>query len=257
MIRKAILQVVIGVALIAAILTTYKYAGSLKSISDDEIDAQISGISVLMNAQYPEILAHFPDQTASIRKEAKRLLGMQRRGNFVSGANLELFTREIMTPIYWEIKHAPDEFLDSSLDRVLKSYSVLEGTPACGAFLMNGTIVIPIPQRQELWNSQAGDTTQHFETILQGIKNPQQHPPATAETWTELNSRYLANGHPQSHIDTFFNAFGEGTTREGVDGNELCTAFLGLGQSLVGAQFPGFAAIKADLIIKSFGVPAK
>ena len=252
--RKAIVQIIVGVALIASLVFIARNLGAVFPISDEQIDVQITNVSVLMTAQYPKIIAHFPEETATIREEAKRHERMRRRGNIVTAGNLVAFTRQVMAPKFRAIQHAPEELLDASLERVLNSYSVLQGTPACGRFLLNGTIVIPISQRQQLWERQADDTEQHFEAILAGLSDPQQHPPATVDTWEELYARYRAEGNPQSHIDTYLLAFGKNPAPERANKDVLCTAFLGLGRTLIGARFPGSATIKAGLIIRSFGV---
>ncbi len=251
------LKITLGAALIVAFVVSVRIYPSLLPISDEEIDAQILGASVLMQAQYKEIRAHFPEETATIRAEAKRHERLRRRGRIVHIGNLVAFSRDAMAEKYRAIANAPEEYLDASLEAVLDSYAVLEGTDACGRFLMNGTIVLTVEERQPLWESQARDIPLHFETILAGIATPRAHGSATEQSWRFLYDLFLSQDGTQAQIETYANTFGNPPKRDQVEPVEVCAAFLGIGRALVGARFPGSAAHKAGLIVPSFGVSAR
>ena len=257
MVGKTLFRVVVGVVLIVSIITIAQYFRAFRAISDEEIDEKLLRTSILFNAQYQQIRAHFPEETFEIREEAKRLEKMRRRGIGVpAGAMLHVMLR-VMTPKFRAMHNAPEDMLDTSLALVLQSYSVLNDSPNCGPFLLNGTVSITFDERQRLWASQAADTPQHFDAILAGLSNPIEHPEATRESWGAFYSLYLQQGHPETDIDLFLLAFGTEPNHDLVDREALCPVFIGMGQALVDARFPGSAALKSGLILPSFGISAR
>lgn len=254
MLRKAVFQIVLAIALIGSVVVILRNWTYFLPISDEAIETQIMSVSRVFTAQYTEIKKYFPQDAEAIREEAKRLERMHRRGIHIPPGALWSQSRDIMAPKYRLARHAPEDTLDASLARLLAGYEMFRGHPQCGNFLLDGTSAISREERGRYYTVLAKDTPVHFAAVVAGSKATQERRRATGEDWSRLFSLHVASGHPESDVDAVVSAYREGTRKTDIDMPRYCNAYLDVIGSLVGARFVGSAEIKAGLVISGFGV---
>lgn len=212
-------------------------AAVAKTYSEAEIDAMLRDSAA--GPVYAAVEEYFPDEAAFWRAETIKLLKAKEAGTYQQGDGIDIGA-QVRRRHSAALALAPDEDLRQVMGVQYTLHAVFRDDPdACGRLLMGGPKALTSAEIDRI-KTVLANVAPVFKAMHAGETTPVTHPTPSDQDWGRFYESYLASGFSDADFDL--------VVEPNPQHPRICEAFLGFFGVLRDGDFPGAAAIRAQVV---------